>query len=85
MNFSHWNLRMKIFIISYVKVWKLIKFGDLPLFSTNKDKDGKKLENSEASYNIPTLEDYIDGKMEIIVINSKARNVLYNAINGQEY
>lgn len=38
-HFSYWNIRMETFIKSYdVKVWRVIKLGDLSLVPTNKDR-----------------------------------------------
>lgn len=54
-HFSQWKTSMDTLIKSYdVKVWNVINLGYLPVFSTNKDKDRKKLKDGEASIdNIP--------------------------------
>lgn len=85
--FSHWKIRMETFTKSYdVKVWKVIKLGDLPLVLTNKYKYEKKPKNDEAlTDTIPTLKDYTNEQIKIIQIDSKAKNVLYNVISGEEY
>lgn len=59
---------MRNFIKSYdVKVWIVIKLGDLSLVSTNKDKNEKTPENGEKSIeSTPSLENYTDEQMEII-------------------
>ncbi|KAH0734819.1 hypothetical protein KY285_010526 [Solanum tuberosum] len=76
-HFSHWKVRMETFIKSYdVKVWRVIKLGDISIT--------KSLDESQSS-TIPSLENYTNEQMEIIQINSKAKNVLYNAISGEEY
>lgn len=67
-HFSYWKIKIETFIKSYdVRVWRIIKLGDLSLVSNNKDKDGNKPKNGEASTDsIPTLEDYTDEQMKII-------------------
>ncbi|KAH0646409.1 hypothetical protein KY284_034293 [Solanum tuberosum] len=78
-HFSHWKVRMETFIKSYdVKVWRVIKLGDIPI-PTSKNSD-----ESQSSVT-PSLENYTNEQMEVIQINSKAKNVLYNAISGEEY
>ncbi|KAH0754582.1 hypothetical protein KY290_024852 [Solanum tuberosum] len=76
-HFSHWKVRMKTFIKSYdIKVWRVIKLGDIQI-PTNSD--------GGQSTATPSLENYTDEQMEVIQINSKAKNVLHNAISGEEY
>ncbi|KAH0717533.1 hypothetical protein KY285_013564 [Solanum tuberosum] len=78
-HFSHWKVRMKTFIKSYdVKVWRVIKVGDIPIPISNTSDE---IQSSVT----PSLENYTNEQMEIIQINSKAKNVLYNAISGEEY
>ncbi|KAH0662145.1 hypothetical protein KY284_027076 [Solanum tuberosum] len=78
-HFSHWKVRMETFIKSYdVKLWRVIKLGDIPIPISNTSDESQ----SSAT---PSLENYTNEQMEIIQINSKAKNVLYNAISGEEY
>jgi len=78
-HFSHWKVRMETFIKSYdVKVWRVIKLGDIPISIS------KSLDESQSS-TIPSLENYTNEQMKVIQINYKTKNVLYNAISGEEY
>ncbi|KAH0639310.1 hypothetical protein KY285_035896 [Solanum tuberosum] len=76
-HFFHWKVRMETFRKSYdVKVWRVIKVGDIPN-TTNSD--------GGQSATTQSLENYTNEQMEVIQINSKAKDVMYNAISGEEY
>ncbi|KAH0717748.1 hypothetical protein KY285_013779 [Solanum tuberosum] len=69
---------METFIKSYdVKVWRVIKLGDIPILILN-------ISDESQSSVTPSLENYTNEQMKVIQINSKAKNVLYNAISGEE-
>ncbi|XP_070049219.1 uncharacterized protein [Nicotiana tomentosiformis] len=80
--YTHWKVRMEDFIKSYaVKGWQVIKKTGFPLLQS-------KLENKlEGNISTETLYivDYTDEHMTIVQINSKAKNLLYNAISGEEF
>ncbi|XP_075109163.1 uncharacterized protein LOC142180957 [Nicotiana tabacum] len=80
-HFSHWKARMETYTMSYdIKVWRAIKKGNLPI-PPRKDKDGE-IKVSSGPLN---LDDYTKEQTSIVQVNAKAKNLLYNAINGEEY
>ncbi|XP_070050447.1 uncharacterized protein [Nicotiana tomentosiformis] len=51
--FSHWKVRMKTYAKSYdIKVWRVIKKGDLPKPPSNKDKTIEGQVNAKAKKNL---------------------------------
>ncbi|XP_075102622.1 uncharacterized protein LOC142177524 [Nicotiana tabacum] len=80
-HFSHWKVRMETYTISYdIKVWRVIKKGNLQI-PPKKDKDGEII----VSYDPLDLNDYTEEQADVIQVNTKAKNLLYNTINGEEY
>ena len=78
-HFSHWKVRMETFIKSYeVKVWRVIKLRDIPI-PISKSSDERKDSTT------PNLDNCTDEQIEILLFNSKSKNVLYNAISGENY
>ncbi|XP_033513375.1 uncharacterized protein [Nicotiana tomentosiformis] len=74
-HFSYWKVRMEIYVKSYdVNIWRIIKKGNYPLPPIRKP-----LVDPEDIY------DYSEEKMVGVQVNAKARNLLYNAISGEEY
>ncbi|XP_070015878.1 uncharacterized protein [Nicotiana sylvestris] len=74
-HFPHWKVRMKIYVKSYdVKLWLVIKKGNYLLPTS-----GQPPTNPE------DIDDYLNEQMAIIQVDSKARNLLDNAICGEEY
>ncbi|XP_075103247.1 uncharacterized protein LOC142177969 [Nicotiana tabacum] len=66
---------MEIFAKAYdVKVWRVIKKGNYPLRDATPP-----LADSEDIYS------YTKEQMEVVQVNNKARNLLHNAISGEEY
>lgn len=61
-----------------MQVWRVTKQGDIPIPISNTCD-----ENHSSS--MPSLENYTNEQMESIQINSKAKDVLYNAITREEY
>ncbi|XP_070047235.1 uncharacterized protein [Nicotiana tomentosiformis] len=79
---THWKVRMEAFIKSYdVNVWCIIKKSDFPLLQP---KPEKKLEGYVSTETL-NIDDYTDDHMTIVQINSKAQNLLYNVISGEEF
>ncbi|XP_019253943.1 PREDICTED: uncharacterized protein LOC109232643 [Nicotiana attenuata] len=73
---------MEAFIKSYdVKVWRVTKKGDFPLLQSKP----KKKPEGQVSTETLDIDDYTDEHMVIVQINSKANNLLYNAISGEEF
>ncbi|XP_070020560.1 uncharacterized protein [Nicotiana sylvestris] len=74
-HFSHWKVRMEIFAKAYdVKVWRVIKKGNYPLPASTPplaDPDD--------------IDSYSKEQLEVVQVNNKARNLLHNAISGEEY
>nr|XP_016494279.1 PREDICTED: uncharacterized protein LOC107813514 [Nicotiana tabacum] len=66
---------MEIYAKAYdVKVWRVIKKGNYPLpVATPPLVDPEDIDSN------------IKEQMEVIQVNNKARNLLYNAISGEEY
>ncbi|XP_075079774.1 uncharacterized protein LOC142165027 [Nicotiana tabacum] len=74
-HFSHWKIRMEIFTKAYdVKVWRVIKKGNYPLPA-----------NTPPLADPDDIDSYSKEKLEAVQINHKARNLLHNAISGEEY
>ncbi|XP_075080130.1 uncharacterized protein LOC142165487 [Nicotiana tabacum] len=74
-HFSHWKVRMEIFAKAYdVKVWRVIKKGNYPLPAATPPLDDPK-----------DIDLYTKEQMEVVQVNIKARNLLHNAISGEEY
>ncbi|XP_075103408.1 uncharacterized protein LOC142177995 [Nicotiana tabacum] len=66
---------MEIYAKSYdVKVWRAIKKGNYPLPAT-----------AQPPADLEDIDEYTDEQMAIVQVNAKARNLLYNAISGEEY
>ncbi|XP_070047057.1 uncharacterized protein [Nicotiana tomentosiformis] len=66
---------MEICAKSYdVKVWRVIKKGNYPLPAT-----------AQPPVDPEDIVEYTDEQMEVVQVNAKARNLLYNAISGEEY
>ncbi|XP_009763527.1 uncharacterized protein [Nicotiana sylvestris] len=63
-----------------IKVWQVIKKGNLPI-PLKKDENGHVI----VSTNPLDLDDYTDEQAAVITMNAKAKNLLYNAISGEEY
>nr|XP_016458367.1 PREDICTED: uncharacterized protein LOC107782049 [Nicotiana tabacum] len=73
--FSHWKVRMKIFAKAYdVKVWRVIKKGNYPLPASTPS-----LADPE------DIDSYSKEQLEVVQVNNKTRNLLHNAISGEEY
>ncbi|XP_075109020.1 uncharacterized protein LOC142180827 [Nicotiana tabacum] len=74
-HFSHWKVRMEIYAMAYdVKVWRVIKKGNYPLPVV-----------AQPFTDPEDIDSYTDEKMAVVQVNNKARNLLYNAISGEEY
>lgn len=66
---------METCIKSYdVKVCRVIKLGDIPISMSNTFDESQ-------SFATPSLENFTNEQIECIQINSKVKNVLYNAIS----
>ncbi|XP_009595633.1 uncharacterized protein [Nicotiana tomentosiformis] len=66
---------MEIYAKSYdFKVWRVIKKGNYPLPVAAQPATDPK-----------DIDEYTDEQMEVVQVNAKARNLLYNAISGEEY
>uniref|UniRef100_A0A1U7X9X9 Uncharacterized protein LOC104236639 n=2 Tax=Nicotiana sylvestris TaxID=4096 RepID=A0A1U7X9X9_NICSY len=66
---------MEIYAKAYdVKVWRVIKKGNYPLSATTPP-----LADPE------DIDSYIKEQMEVVQVNNKARNLLYNAISSEKY
>ncbi|XP_070036926.1 uncharacterized protein [Nicotiana tomentosiformis] len=73
--FYHWKVRMEIYAKSYdVKVWRVIKKGNYPLSAA-----------AQQPADPEDIDEYTDEQMAVVQVNAKARNLLYNAISGEEY
>nr|XP_016462922.1 PREDICTED: uncharacterized protein LOC107786007 [Nicotiana tabacum] len=74
-HFSHWKVRMEISAKYYdVKIWRVIKKGNYPLPAA-----------AQPAADPEDIDEYIDEQMAVVQVNTKARNLLYNAISGEEY
>ncbi|XP_009773152.1 uncharacterized protein [Nicotiana sylvestris] len=66
---------MEIYAKAYdVKVWRVIKKGNYPLSAA-----------AQPLVDPEDIDSYTDEQMAVVRVNNKARNLLYNAISGQEY
>ncbi|XP_075079682.1 uncharacterized protein LOC142164833 [Nicotiana tabacum] len=66
---------MEIFAKAYdVKVWKVIKKGNYPLPAV-----------TPLFADPEDIDSYTKEQMEVVQVNNKARNLLHNAISGEEY
>ncbi|XP_075085078.1 uncharacterized protein LOC142168314 [Nicotiana tabacum] len=66
---------MEIYAKSYdVKVWRVIKKGNYPLPAVAQPPDDPE-----------DIDEYTSEQMTVVQVNVKARNLLYNAVNGKEY
>ncbi|XP_070040982.1 uncharacterized protein [Nicotiana tomentosiformis] len=73
---------MEIYAKSYdVKVWRVIKKGIYLLPTTKFDKKAE----GKSSTDPEDINDYSDEQMAVIQVNATIQNLLYNAINGEEY
>ncbi|XP_070032626.1 uncharacterized protein [Nicotiana tomentosiformis] len=63
-----------------IKVWCVIKKGNIPIPS-KKDKDGEIIVSPDPL----DLDDYTEEQANVIQVNARATNILYNAISGEEY
>ncbi|XP_070040964.1 uncharacterized protein [Nicotiana tomentosiformis] len=73
--FCHWKVRMKIYAkANDVKVWRVIKKGNylLPVVA-------------QPPTDLEDIDEYTDEQMVVVQVNTKAKNLLYNAISGEEY
>ncbi|XP_009765657.2 uncharacterized protein LOC107805647 [Nicotiana tabacum] len=74
-HFSHWKVRMEIFAKACdVKVWRVIKMGNYPL-----------LASTPPLVDPDDIDSYSKEQLEAVQVNNKARNLLHNAISGEEY
>ncbi|XP_070026316.1 uncharacterized protein [Nicotiana sylvestris] len=66
---------MEIYAKSYdIKVWRVIKKENYPLPAA-----------AQPPADPEDIDEYTDGQMTVVQVNAKARNLLYNAISGEEY
>nr|XP_016456946.1 PREDICTED: uncharacterized protein LOC107780858 [Nicotiana tabacum] len=66
---------MKIYAKSYdIKVWRVIKKGNYPPPAA-----------AQPPVDPEDIDEYTDDQMVVVQVNDKARNILYNAISGEEY
>ncbi|XP_075080446.1 uncharacterized protein LOC142165954 [Nicotiana tabacum] len=66
---------MEIYAKAYdVYVWRVIKKGNYPLPAA-----AQPLADPE------DIDSYTDEKMAVVQVNNKEKNLLYNAISGEEY
>ncbi|XP_070015264.1 uncharacterized protein [Nicotiana sylvestris] len=73
--FSHWKVLMEIFAKTYdVKVWRVIKKGNYPLPAA-----------TPPLVDPGDINSYTKEKMKVVQVNNKVRNLLHNAISGEEY
>ncbi|XP_070043085.1 uncharacterized protein [Nicotiana tomentosiformis] len=80
-HFSHWKVRIETYIMSYdIKVWHVIKKRNLPI-PPKKDENGQVIVSTDPL----DLDDYTDEQSAAITVNAKAKNLLHNAISGEEY
>ncbi|XP_070014731.1 nucleoporin nup211-like [Nicotiana sylvestris] len=74
-HFSHWKVRMKIFAKAYdIKVWRVIKKGNYPLPAS-----------TPPLADPGDIDSYSKEQLEVVQVNNKERNLLHNAISGEEY
>ncbi|XP_019259941.1 PREDICTED: uncharacterized protein LOC109237977 [Nicotiana attenuata] len=66
---------MEIYAKAYdVKVWRVIKKGNYPLAAA-----------AQPLADPQDIDSYTDEQMAVVQVSNKARNLLYNAISGEEY
>ncbi|XP_019229327.1 PREDICTED: uncharacterized protein LOC109210381 [Nicotiana attenuata] len=66
---------MEIYAKAYdVKVWRVIKKGNYPPPAA-----------AQPLVDPDDIDSYTDEQMAVVQVNNKARNLLYNAISGEEY
>ncbi|XP_075112285.1 uncharacterized protein LOC142182172 [Nicotiana tabacum] len=66
---------MEIYAKSYdIKVWRVIKKENYPLPAV-----------AQPPADPEDIDEYTDGQMTVVQVNAKVRNLLYNAISGEEY
>nr|XP_016513512.1 PREDICTED: uncharacterized protein LOC107830463 [Nicotiana tabacum] len=63
-----------------IEVWRIIKKKNLPI-PPKKDDNGQVIVSSDPL----DLEDYTEKQSVVIQVNAKVKNMLYNAISGEEY
>nr|XP_009795406.1 PREDICTED: uncharacterized protein LOC104242105 [Nicotiana sylvestris] len=63
-----------------IKIWREIKKGNLPI-PPKKDANGQVITSTDPL----DFDDYTDEQAVVITVNAKAKNLLYNAISGEEY
>ncbi|XP_070045045.1 uncharacterized protein [Nicotiana tomentosiformis] len=74
-HFSYWKVQMKITAKPYdVKVWCVIKKGNYPLTAA-----------AQPPVDPEDVDEYTNEQMTVVQVNAKTRNLLYNAISGEEY
>nr|XP_016472589.1 PREDICTED: uncharacterized protein LOC107794602 [Nicotiana tabacum] len=74
-HFSYWKVRMKIYAKPYdVKVWCVIKKGNYPLTAA-----------AQPPVDPEDIDEYTNEQITVVQVNAKTRNLLYNAISGEEY
>ncbi|XP_070050341.1 uncharacterized protein [Nicotiana tomentosiformis] len=80
-HFSHWKIRMETYIMSYnIKVWRVIKKENLPIL-LKKDENGQVVVSTDPL----DLDDYTDEQSCYHNCECQKKNLLYNAIGGEEY
>nr|XP_033516518.1 uncharacterized protein LOC117280866 [Nicotiana tomentosiformis] len=73
--FSHWKVCMEIYAKSYVvKASRVNNKGKYPLQAVGQPPNDPE-----------DIDDFSEEQMVIVQVNAKARNLLYNAISGEEY
>ncbi|XP_070046423.1 uncharacterized protein [Nicotiana tomentosiformis] len=78
---SHWKVCMEIYTMPYdIKVWRVIEKENLPI-PPKKDANGQVIVSTDPL----DLDDYTNEQVAVITVNTKAKNLLYNAISGEEY
>nr|XP_009800848.1 PREDICTED: uncharacterized protein LOC104246681 [Nicotiana sylvestris] len=66
---------MEIYVKEYdVKIWRVVKKGNYPLPAATPP-----LADPE------DIDSYTKEQMEVVQVNNKTRNLLYNVISGEEY
>ncbi|XP_070031686.1 uncharacterized protein [Nicotiana tomentosiformis] len=72
---------METYTMSYdIKVCCVIKKGNLSI-PPKKDANGQIIVSTDPL----DLDDYTDEQDAVVTVNAKAKNLLYNAISGEEY
>lgn len=68
-----------------IKNWRVIKLGDIPIPMAKPIIESQSSVDGSQTPVILSLESYINEQMKVIQMNSRAKSVLYNAINEEEY